>query len=131
MEERHGWVLATFLQRLVAHLIDAVLSQLPLLVMILALLGAVFVSVESRDPEPLEADGNGLRGVLIGVVLVSLAVLAGYVIWWLFALRRGQTPGKQVVGIRVVKDNGEPSDWGYTSCGSSSSRGCWAAFFRA
>ena len=114
MEERHGWVLATFLQRLIAHLIDAVLSQLPLLVMILALLGAVFVSVESGDPEPLEADGNGLRGVLIGVALVSLAVLAGYVIWWLFALRRGQTPGKQVVGIRVVKDNGEPSDWGYT-----------------
>ena len=24
MEERHGWVLATFLQRLVAHLIDTV-----------------------------------------------------------------------------------------------------------
>ena len=112
-------------------MIDAVLSQLPLLVMILALLGAVFVSVESRDPEPLEADGNGLRGVLIGVVLVSLAVLAGYVIWWLFALRRGQTPGKQVVGIRVIKDNGAPSDWGIRSCGSSSSRGCWAAFFRA
>ena len=104
MEERHGWVLATFLQRLIAHLIDAVLSQLPLLVMILALLGTVFVSVESGDPKPLEADGNGLRGVLIGVVLVSLAVLAGYVVWWLFALRPGQTPGKQVVGIRVVKD---------------------------
>ena len=76
MEERHGWVLATFLQRLAAHLIDTVLFHLPLLVIILT--------------------------------------LVGYVIWWLFALRRGQTPGKRLVGIRVIKDNGEPSGWGYT-----------------
>ena len=34
--------------------------------------------------------------------------------WWLIALGRGQTPGKQIVGIRVIKDDGEPSSWGYT-----------------
>jgi uncharacterized RDD family membrane protein YckC len=91
MEERHGWVLATFLQRLAAYLIDTVLFYLPLLVIILTLLGG-----------------------MIGVMLGSLALLVGYVIWWLFALRRGQTPGKRLVGIRVIKDNGEPSGWGYT-----------------
>ena len=29
-------------------------------------------------------------------------------------LGRGQTPCKQIVGIRIIKDNGEPSGWGYT-----------------
>ena len=41
-------------------------------------------------------------------------VIVGYIVWWLIALGWRQTPGKQVVGIRVIKDSGEPSDWGYT-----------------
>ena len=109
MEERHGWVLATFLQRLAAYLIDTVLFDLPLLVIILALVG-----IESGGPEPPEDNGVGLLIVMIGVMLGSMALLVGYAVWWLFALRRGQTPGKQMVGIRVVKDDGEPSGWGYT-----------------
>ena len=114
MEERHGWVLATFLQRLAAHLIDTVLFHLPLLVIILTLVGSILIGIEGGDPEPPEDNGEGLLRVMIGVMLGSLALLVGYVIWWLFALRRGQTPGKRLVGIRVIKDNGEPSGWGYT-----------------
>ena len=110
MEERHGWVLATFLQRLAAYLIDTVLFDLPLLVIIILAL----VGIESGGPEPPEDNGDGLLIVMIGVMLGSLALLVGYAVWWLFALRRGQTPGKQMVGIRVVKDDGEPSGWGYT-----------------
>ena len=41
MEERHGWVLATFLQRFAAYLIDSVLSHLPLTIAIVALVAAV------------------------------------------------------------------------------------------
>ena len=110
MEERRGWVLATFLQRLAAYLIDTVLFDLPLLVIIILAL----VSIESGGPEPPEDNGDGLLIVMIGVMLGSMALLVGYAVWWLFALRRGQTPGKQMVGIRVVKDDGEPSGWGYT-----------------
>ncbi len=110
MEERRGWVLATFLQRLAAYLIDTVLFDLPLLVMV----GSFLISIESGGPEPPEDNGVGLLRVMIGVMLGSLALLVGYAVWWLFALRRGQTPGKQMVGIRVVKDDGEPSGWGYT-----------------
>ena len=110
MEERHGWVLATFLQRLAAYLIDTVLFDLPLLVIIILAL----VGIESGGPEPPEDNGDGLLRVMIGVMLGILALLVGYAVWWLFALRRGQTPGKQLVGIRVVKDDGEPSSWGYT-----------------
>ena len=41
-------------------------------------------------------------------------ILLGYIVWWLIALGNGQTPGKQIVGIRVIKDDGSPSNWGYT-----------------
>ena len=90
MEERHGWVLATFLQRLAAHLIDTVLFHLPLLVIILTLVGLIFSGIESGGPEPPEDNGDGLLRVMMGVMLGSLALLVGYAIWWLFALRRGR-----------------------------------------
>lgn len=35
----------------------------------------------------------------------------GYTWWWCLTLRRGQTPGKQLVGIQVVRYNGTPADW--------------------
>ena len=28
--------------------------------------------------------------------------------------RQRATPGKQIMGVRVIKDNGEPSGWSYT-----------------
>ena len=130
MEERHGWVLATFLQRLAAYAIDKVLFGLPLLVLTLVLLFSLLVAVEVVETEVVETENDvlviigrdgseawgigGLRGVVVAVSLGSLAVFAAYVVWWLFALRSGQTPGKQVVGIRVIKSNGELSGWGYT-----------------
>ncbi len=46
--------------------------------------------------------------------VAALIVWVGYIVWWLFALGRGQTPGKQIVGIRVIRDDGTPSSWGYT-----------------
>ena len=108
MEERHGWVLATFLQRFAAFLIDSVLTQVPGLVLILALIGALVVGLDDSD------DNGVLLTASIGVALVNLAVLVGYAVWWLFALRGGQTPGKQIVGIRAIRDDGTPSDWSYT-----------------
>ena len=52
--------------------------------------------------------------ILIAATAAVLIVWVGYIVWWLFALGRGQTPGKQMVGIRVIKDDGSPSGWGYT-----------------
>lgn len=69
MEERHGWELATYPQRVIAFLLD--------------------------------------------FVLIPLTLVIGYLIWWLIVLGRAQTPGKQIVGIQVVKDTGEPVGWGY------------------
>ena len=69
MEERHGWELATYPQRVIAFLLD--------------------------------------------VALLILTLFIGYLIWWLLVLGRAQTPGKQIVGIQVVMDTGEPVGWGY------------------
>ena len=113
MEERHGWVLATFLQRLAAYAVDKVLSGLPLAVFVIALVFSLII-VLSDDTEPLADNSGTIVSVLVAVSLGSLAVFAAYVIWWLFTLRRGQTPGKQLVGIRVIKSNGEITGWGYT-----------------
>ena len=131
MEERHGWVLATFLQRLAAYAIDKVFSGLPLAVFVIALVfsliivlsddtlslvdnSGTLIIVLSDDTEPLVDNSGTIVWVLVAVSLGSLAVFVGYVVWWLFTLRRGQTPGKQMVGIRVIKNNGELSDWSYT-----------------
>ena len=69
MEERQGWELATYPQRVIAFLLD--------------------------------------------IVLIPLTLVIGYIIWWLIVLGRAQTPGKQIVGIQVVKDTGDPVGWGY------------------
>lgn len=45
--------------------------------------------------------------LLAGLVLGALA----YIAWWSTTLCRGQTPGKQLVGIRVVRQDGRPTDW--------------------
>ncbi len=109
-------MLATFLQRLLASILDHLLFGLPLLVFGIALFWTLFISVNymSSDSVPLENGNETLRNVLTGVLLASVLIMAGYVIWWLFALRGGQTPGKQLAGIRVIKSDGSPSGWGFT-----------------
>ena len=58
--------------------------------------------------------GQRVGAFFLDLVLFFLTLAIGYIVWWLIVLDRGQTPGKQIVGIRVIKDNGEPSMWGYT-----------------
>ena len=52
--------------------------------------------------------------IILVIILVGAAMFVGSFIWWLAALRSGRTPGKQLLGIRVIKANGAPSGWGYT-----------------
>ena len=58
----------------------------------------------------------------IGARLVESAILAlsyvfwyiviAYAVWWLIALARGQTPGKQIFGLVAVKSDGTRFGWG-------------------
>ena len=59
-----------------------------------------------------------LANLLLYTITLLLFILAGlivgaftYITWWCISLRRGQTPGKQLVGIRTVKQDGTPADW--------------------
>ena len=126
------WELASYGQRVGAWALDFVGFTLPLILLIIAIvivvLGLVFsssVGVQSittpsgtivTEETIVESWFLGLIFSSIGavIILAALVVLIGYIVWWLFALRRGQTPGKQIIGIRVIKDDGEPSGWGYT-----------------
>lgn len=57
--------------------------------------------------------GKRLGGYLMEGVLVAVTLVIGYVIWALIAFGRGQTPGKQVLGMRVVKLNdGQAANFG-------------------
>ena len=51
---------------------------------------------------------------LLDAILFFLTLIIGYIIWWLIVLARGQTPGKQLLGIRAIKRDGAPSGWGNT-----------------
>ena len=51
---------------------------------------------------------------ILDVILFFLTLIIGYIIWWLIVLGRGQTPGKQLLGIRAVKRDGDQSGWGNT-----------------
>ena len=58
--------------------------------------------------------GRRFAALVLDTVLVFATLFIGYLIWWLFTLDKGQTPGKQIVGIRIIKTNGAPSRWGWT-----------------
>ena len=58
--------------------------------------------------------GRRVGAYVLDAILVFLTLFIGYLIWWLIVLGRGQTPGKQLLGIRVVRADGTPSDWGWT-----------------
>ena len=68
----------------------------------------------------------GVRGIIMGILLVPLALLGNIgiglgslllflVSWWYMVLfevlNQGCTPGKQVMGLRVVQDDGTPIGW--------------------
>ncbi|WP_248748719.1 RDD family protein [Pseudomonas sp. MWU15-20650] len=68
----------------------------------------------------------GVRGVIMGILLVPLALLGNIgiglgslllflVSWWYMVLfevlNQGCSPGKQVMGLRVIQDDGTPIGW--------------------
>jgi uncharacterized RDD family membrane protein YckC len=71
--------------------------------------------VDPSLPMGVELAGLGRRAValLLDIILFPLLLVVGYVIWWLLVLGRGQTPGKQLTGIRIASaDTGETAHFG-------------------
>ena len=111
MEGHDGWMLPSFARRLAAYALDHVLFCLPLWVFagVFIFTGIDALIWELGDPPTNYVDSFFL--LVPFILLVNFVLIVCYGVWWLFALGRGQTPGKQVVGVRVIRDIGESSSW--------------------
>ena len=104
--------LASWPIRVAAHIIDSIIPAAGLALIAIAV--AVAFGVDPGDAAALEESHDPQTPVwLVPVVLAGAAVFIGYFVWWLISLKDGQTPGKKIVGIRVVNArNGETLGWG-------------------
>jgi uncharacterized RDD family membrane protein YckC len=53
-----------------------------------------------------------LGAYLVNALIMILTLFIGWLIWWFIVAPRGQNPGKAVVGLRVIKTNGEAATTG-------------------
>jgi uncharacterized RDD family membrane protein YckC len=61
----------------------------------------------------LSSSARRLGGHLLELALLAVTALVGWLIWALIVFGRGQTPAKQVLGMRVVKlRTGQAASWG-------------------
>ncbi|MXW23299.1 MAG: RDD family protein, partial [Chloroflexi bacterium] len=67
-------------------------------------------------PEDLQTATQGRR--LVGYVLDSLIVVLtfgiGWLVWLLLAAPRGQSPGKQLLGMYIIRNDGSRAGGAYT-----------------
>ena len=82
--------LASFLRRLSAALLDVLVFALPMSSLLLLF----------------------LPGARPAFLLAPLVLLAGVLVLWALSFRSGQTPGKFLAGIRVLREDGRPLGWG-------------------
>jgi uncharacterized RDD family membrane protein YckC len=62
------------------------------------------------DPEGtvvMAGRGERLLSWLVSALILIFTLFIGWLIWWFIVAPRGQNPGKAVVGIRVVRTNGD------------------------
>lgn len=78
-----AYELASLGPRFIALVIDSI---------ILGLIGGVFAGIFGR------ADAGGVGGFIIGLLYN----------WYFWTRNRGQTPGKMLMKVRVIKASGEP-----------------------
>ncbi len=62
------------------------------------------------DPEGtvvMAGRGERLLAWLLSGLILVFTLFIGWIIWWFIVAPRGQNPGKAVVGIRVIRTNGD------------------------
>lgn len=61
----------------------------------------------------LSSAGRRLGGVLLDALLILCTLVIGWIVWTLIVWAQGQTPGKQVLGMRVIRlDTRTYAGWG-------------------
>ena len=60
----------------------------------------------------IASGGQRFLAWLLEGLLAILTLGIGYLLWLVIVMARGQTPGKQLMGIRVVRQDGSTASWG-------------------
>lgn len=104
-----GAQLAGWGSRLAAYLIDLLVLLVPVLVLGLVVVGAV---VGLDDDDEVAIGAVILASLLFILIFAVVALLYAPLLMMRQGPRNGQTWGKQLLEIRVVRDNGQPFDFG-------------------
>jgi len=106
--------LAGFGNRVLACLIDTILTYLAI-ALLWTIVGVASWAIGRYAPS-FHLDFSSKAMVAAGLIVIALAIMATFVIYFGYfiffeGLWQGLTPGKKIVGIRVVGENGEPVSW--------------------
>ena len=68
------------------------------------------------DPAQLvtASPGRRLGGYVLDVLFQAVTFFIGWLIWFAIVAPRGQTPGKQLLGMYIVREDGTRAGGGYT-----------------
>ena len=67
-----------------------------------------------NEPGPqLASQGRRLAGAVLDAGLFILTLGVGWVVWYLIAARRGQSPAKRLLGMRVIREDGTVATLGW------------------
>ena len=67
-------------------------------------------------PEQLQTatQGRRLAGYIVDSIIVVLTFGVGWLVWLLLVAPRGQSPGKQLLGMYIIRADGSRAGGGYT-----------------
>ena len=101
------WVLAGWWRRAVAFVVDG------LVVGVVATLIIILITAAAGGVGFLGGDATGYGGIVLGLLFSTLIATAVALFYAPFYMARtnGQTLGKQLMSIRVVRANGEPIEF--------------------
>ena len=99
--------------RVGAALVDMLVMSVPVVVLALVVFGGIGAAFSAGD-------GLGILTLFVGLITYVAVVLAVVLLYAPLLMRRpgdrnGQTWGKQIVGIRVVRTNGVPMDFTWSA----------------
>ena len=68
----------------------------------------------TTEPElELASQGRRLAGFILDIPLFAITFGIGWLIWYLIRAQQGQSPAKQLLGIRVVREDGTAAGLGW------------------
>ena len=60
-----------------------------------------------NEPGPqLASQGRRFAGFVLDWILIAFTLGIGWTIWYLVVARHGRSPAKQLLGVRVIRDDG-------------------------